>query len=101
MPFAYVMQNLMDGQAAKRPSWGGYVKKTVTTAEDSSVETYTLTFVKRDGTSFIYTWDGTAFVAPTTKIALDDEFLAAMLASDWTSGEAADFELARSGTGDW
>lgn len=101
MPFAYIMQNLTDGQAAKRPAWGGYVKKTVTTAEGSSTETYTLTFVKRNGTSFTYTWDGSAFVAPTTTVALDDEFLAAMLATDWTSGNAADFEASRSGNGDW
>lgn len=101
MPFAYVMQNLMDGQAAKRPAWGGYVKKAVTTAEGSSVETYTLTFVKRDGTSFAYEWDGSAFVAPATAVALDDEFLSAMLALDWTSGNAADFEASRSGSGEW
>lgn len=101
MPFAYVMQNLADGKAAKRPAWGGYVKKTVTSADGAETETYTLTFVKRDGTSFAYTWDGSAFTPPSTAIALDDEFLQAMIADDWTSGSAEDFEASRSGAGDW
>lgn len=101
MPFAYVMQNLSSGKAAKRPSWGGYVKKNITSESDAETETYTLTFVKRDGTNHVYTWNGSTFVAPDTMISLDDEFLSAMLADDWITGDAVAFETARSGSGDW
>lgn len=101
MPFAYVIQNLAGGQAAKRPSWGGYVKKTITTADDAETETYTLTFVKRNGAQTVYTWNGSAFDAPATPMSLDGELFAALAADDWIVGSAADYEAARTGTNVW
>lgn len=98
MPFAYVIQNLSDGMAAKRPSWGGYVKKTVT---ETSTGAYTLTFKNRAGTEYVYTWNGTAWSAPSTPLSVDAEIMAAMAASDWIAGSVADFEAARSGSGVW
>ena len=80
MPFAYVIQSLQDGQAARRPTMGGYVAKTVTNAETGA---YTLTYKNKSGTTYVYTFNGTSWTAPGTTIPFDAEFHAMMLASDW------------------
>ena len=98
MPFAYVMKNLQPGQAAKRANWAGYVKKTA--AEGAAEGTYTLTFVNRAGTQYVYSVvDGE--ITATNAATMDAELLAAMLSEDWISGETTAFEASRSGTGTW
>ena len=88
MPLAYIASMLQDGQAARRPSMGGYVEKTVTNATTGA---YTLTWHKKDGTTtYVYTWSGTAWSAPSTTIPVDAEFLAMILASDWQIVESAE-----------
>ena len=95
MPFAYILDQLQDGQAAKRPTWGGYVKR-----EDGQNGAYTLTFKNRAGTSYAFAWSGSAW-STTASLTLDAELLAAMAAQDWIIGDAAEFETARAGTGTW
>ena len=102
MTFAEAMRMIKpDGytsrNAAKRPNWGGYVFTTKTSAEGASTLTYTLTFKKRNGDTFVYTWNGSAWTADSTALTMDGELLAAMAAEDWDTGAAADFETARSG----
>ena len=98
MSFDNAVENLRDGYAAKRPSWGGYVKKVVTDADDGA---YKLTFKNRAGTEYEYTYNGTAWTAPATTVPFDTEMLEAMLADDWQTGTTAAFESARSGSGTW
>lgn len=80
MPLAYILDNLQDGYVAKRPTMGGYVKKVVTNAEAGA---FTLTYTKKNGTTYTYTWDGTAWIAPQTTIPVDAEFHAMIFAQDW------------------
>ena len=101
MTFENACNGMASGEAIKRPGWGGYVYKTDTTAEDSTTATFTLTFKNREGTEYVYTWNGTAWTAPETKVTFDAEIIEAMLADDWTSGTVAGFEAARAGTGIW
>lgn len=98
---AIVPDGYTNRNAAKRPSWGGYVFTTKTSAEGAATLTYTLTFKKRGGATFVYTWNGSAWTAGSTALSMDGELLAAMAADDWTTGAAADFEAARSGNGTW
>lgn len=101
MNLADAIQYLEDGQAVKRPSWGGYIKKTVTSAADATPVTFTLTWKKRNGNETVYTWNGSAWVAPGTALSLDADLMTAICASDWIVGRTADFEAARSGSGVW
>ena len=72
MPLAYIIQNLQGGQSARCISMGGYVEKSSVNAETGA---YTLTWRKKDGTTtYIYTWTGTAWQAPSTTIPVDAEF---------------------------
>lgn len=98
MEIGNVLKYLGDGQAAKRASWGGYIKKDVT---NPATGAYTLTWVKRDGTSSVYTFNGSTWSAPGSPLGLDAELQASLLADDWQVGSAASFELARSGSGTW
>lgn len=101
MSIADAINYLTDGKAAKRTSWGGYVAKTVTSAIDAQVETFALTFKNRAGTEYVYTWNGTEWIAPATKVPFDEEFIAGILADDWITGKTTDFEAARSSSGTW
>lgn len=106
MQFADAIQNLRDGYAAKRSTWGGYVKKVVTSAPDAEVETYKLIFQVRTGsTTYEYEFKVVGgvlkWVAPSTKVPFDAEIIEAMLADDWSTGKTDDFEAARSGSGIW
>lgn len=98
MPFAYVMNQLQDGGAAKRQAWAGYVKKTVTDAETGA---YKITFVKRDGTQTEYAVAANGTITAASPMTFDVDLLAAMLSDDWIAGTAATFEAARSGSGTW
>lgn len=100
MTFADAIYGLRDGYAAKRPSWGGYVKKAVTST-DTDPNPYTLTYKNRSGTEYVYTFNGTSWTAPSTTVPFDAELHAAMIADDWTVGTVADYEAARTGTGTW
>ena len=126
MTFADVIENMQDGQAAKRPSWGGYVRKDVLTTDQTTGEplTWEVTFVTRgsagestapdsgntnrltdDEGTYSFLWNGTAWVAPddsqTTMdaLAIDGQLFAALVAYDWDITTAAEAEQARTGTG--
>lgn len=97
--FADAISQLTNGKAAKRPSWRGYVKR-VDSAETEGA--YSLVFVKPNGTTtytFAIASDGTITTSDT--LTLDVDLFASMLSNDWLVGSAADFEAARSGTGNW
>ena len=101
MTFADAVQRIVESSttdAAKRPAWGGYVKRG---AVDAATGAYTLTFKKRDGTESTYTFSGSAWTAPATALPIDAELLAALIADDWIVGTSADMENARTGSGEW
>ena len=105
MTFADAIQNLRSGQGTKRPSWGGYVSKNVTSEPGEATETGTITFKTRTGTNYVYSYttDGTTttWTAPATTVPMDADLFAAMIADDWQTASVADLEAARSGTGVW
>lgn len=101
MDFNSAISTLRDGYAAKRQSWGGYVKKVVTSEASASTETYKLTFVSKAGTSYEYSFNGTAWTAPSTKVPFDADIMAAMVADDWMVGKTTAFEAARGSSGTW
>lgn len=84
--------------AARRPAWGGYVKRSTV---DAGTGGYTLTFKERSGTETTYTFSGTTWTEPGTALSIDAELLASILADDWSIGTSADFENSRSGDGKW
>lgn len=97
--FADAINLLTDGQAAKRPSWRGYVKRVDASETEGA---YNLVFVKPDGTTtytFAISADGTITTSDT--LTLDVDLFGALLSNDWLVGSTADFEAARSGTGNW
>ena len=90
MPLAYLIQNLQGGQSARCISMGGYVEKSSVNAETGA---YTLTWRKKDGTTtYVYTWTGTAWQAPSTTIPVDAEFFKLMIATDWQIVDTAEIE---------
>lgn len=101
MDFYSAIATLRDGYAAKRQSWGGYVMKHVTSDVSDVNETYELTFVSKGGTSYKYTYDGSTWTAPSTKVPFDADIMAAMVADDWMTGKASAFEAARGNSGTW
>lgn len=84
--------------AVKRPAWGGYVYRGTV---DATTGGYTLTYKNRSGTTYAYTFSGSAWTAPSTALSIDGELQAAMVADDWIVGTAADFEASRAGSGTW
>ena len=101
MTFADAIINILNSSnydAVKRTSWGGYVYRSDINATTGA---YTLTFKNRAGTTYVYSFDGSAWTAPSTAVAIDAELLEAMMATDWNVGKATDFEAARSGQGVW
>lgn len=103
MSIAEAVRNVMGSNgyhdAAKRPSWKGYVKVEPVTDPAG----YTLTFKNRAGTTYAYSLNsGTGvWTAPGTPVPVDADLLAGILADDWITGKAADFDSAASGTGTW
>lgn len=106
MTFSNAVEFLRDGYAAKRPSMGGYVFKTVTSGSDAEVETYTLTYRKRANqgaapVDFVYSFDGSAWSVVGTPATMDAELHSHMIADDWITGKMSDFEASRSGSSVW
>ena len=106
MTFADAIQSLTYGgtnNAAKRPSWTGYVKVDITATDATTGEptAWTVTYKNRTGTEYVYTYATGEWTAPSTALPVDAEFHAGMLANDWINGVAADFEEARTGNGAW
>lgn len=101
MSIAEAVRNVMSSNgyhdAAKRPSWKGYVKVEPVTGG------YTLTFKNRAGTTYVYSLDSATGVwtAPGTPVPVDADLIAGLLADDWVTGKASDFDSAASGTGTW
>ena len=103
MTFSDVIRTLTNGRAGKRPMWGGYVEKKVTSESGAEVETSDITFVKKDGvTKFVYCMTDGKFVSvPDAKPSLDIELVNAFAADDWIVGNKDDFEIARGSSGEW
>ena len=101
MTFADAIRSIVSSttrDAVKRPAWGGYVYRGTV---DSTTGGYTLTYKNRSGTTYAYTFSGSAWTAPSTALSIDGELQAAMVADDWIVGTAADFEASRAGAGTW
>lgn len=109
MRIAEAIRNIIAGNgyydAAKRPSWQGYLKVTPVTdsSEPPVVVGRTLTFKNRAGTTYEYTQDVVTgeWTAPVTPVPVDADLLAGILADDWVTGKSTDFDGAASGTGIW
>ena len=95
MDITYVVNQLRDGQAAKRPGWNGYIKKTGSDEDGTGA----LTFVKEGGTEVIYNRMSDGYSPATSPLQIDGALLDGILADDWIVGSAADFERARTRTG--
>lgn len=90
MSLAYIIQNLQAGQSARCNSMGGYVEKS---SVDAQTGGYTLTWRKKDGTTtYVYTWTGSAWTAPSTTIPVDAEFFKLMTAVDWYIVDTAEIQ---------
>ena len=121
MPVANIVKYLGDKKAAKRPSWGGYVRRDNTVGDDGEVFSYKVTIVQRDGDQYVFEfvvstgkWTYLGFIAnnegekgsgvpvSSTPLVLEKElFEATMIADDWVQGDADDFEEARTGSGEY
>lgn len=105
MTFADAIRNLRSGYGAKRPSWGGYASKTVTSEPGAATETGKITFKNRSGTTYDYQYStngtSTTWTAPATTVPMDAELFPAMIADDWQVASVADLEAARAGSGVW
>lgn len=92
--------------AMKRPSMGGYFFRSAVSEAEGTEGDYTLTMRKRANVNsqpvdYVYSYDASAgtWTAPATQPDLDGELLGELLADDWMTGKAADFENARAGDG--
>ena len=94
--FSDAIAQLTDGKAAKRPNWAGYVKRV-----DGENGSYSIVFVKRDGTQNTYSVSAAGVVSTEGAVTMDVELFAAMLSRDWMIGDTASFEHGRTGTGTW
>lgn len=118
MTIQYILKHIKDGQAAKRPSMRGYVKR-VDAPSDSTgkVNKYALTFVTNAESdtegSFSYTFTvgengmlsvnlGDLSGANASPVVMDPQLLQHFMADDWEIGSYEDYESVRSGnTGRW
>jgi len=101
MTFADAITTIVNSSnvnAVKRTSWGGYVYRSDI---NETTGAYTLTFKNRSGTTYEYSYNGSTWTAPSTPAAIDAELLESLIANDWITGTAANFEAARSGQGVW
>lgn len=108
--------------AAKIPAWGGYVFKTV--PEGAQEGHYQLRYVQRNGDQYVFDVNGATSVATylgfvehgtggslgtgtpvapvaSTTLVYDAALVMADYGAEWTTGNNADFEAARSGGGVW
>lgn len=101
MTFADAIRSIVSSttrDAVKRPAWGGYVYRGTV---DSTTGGYTLTYKNRAGNTYVYTFSGSAWTAPSTALDIDGELQEAFVADDWIVGTATDFEASRAGSGTW
>jgi hypothetical protein len=118
MTIQYILKYIKDGQAAKRPSMRGYVKRVDALVDDTGkVNKYALTFVTNaetdTGGSFSYTFtvgeNGVVSVtlgdlngANASPVVMDPQLLQHFMADDWEIGSYENYESVRSGnTGRW
>lgn len=108
--------------AAKIPSWHGYVWKTTTGMSDEDVNAgkYQLRFVKSDGSQYVFTWDGAGDYAYTgyiaagsggslgtgdpvvgTTLALDADLLEALTYDTWDTYAQSYLDAQRTTEGAW
>jgi len=92
--------------AMKRPSMGGYFFRSAISSAEGTVGDYTLTMRERandngNPVDYVYSYDASAgeWTPPATMPDLDGEFFAMLVADDWATGVATDFETARTGAG--
>lgn len=95
----YSIANSNTSDAIKRPTWGGYVYRGEVNEETGA---YALTFKTRDASEYTFNFDGSSWTAPTANpLVIDGELMESILADDWVTGLASEFEVARSGSGIW
>ena len=92
--------------AIKRPAMGGYFFRSAVSTTAGTEGDYTLTMRERSNDNgspvdYVYSFDASAgtWTPPSTTPDLDGEFFAMLIADDWTTGTATDFETARMGAG--
>ncbi len=100
------IESAKNGKAWKTRAMKGYLKKTTLAAETWGEGAYKVTFVNASGTEYDFYFNvGTTVYTGTipnaANLTLDMELLGHILNDSWFSGEAADFEQARGGTGTW
>lgn len=119
MTIQYILKNLKDGQAAKRPSMRGYIKMVGDgTKQFDGPAKYSITFVKNLGennpenyNSYTFTRDADGHMSVAlgdlegnhaTPLTLDPQLLQHFAADDWEIGSFEDYESVRIGaTGQW
>ena len=125
MPISNIIKAISAANAAKNaakiPSWHGYVWKTTTglTEEEIAAGKYKLVFVKANGDQYVYEWDGVAdytylgYIAndegalddgdpvPGTTLAFDPDFLEAISANNWESGAQETYDARRTAGSNW
>ena len=125
MPISNIIKAISAANAAKNaakiPSWHGYVWKTTTglTEDEIAAGKYKLVFVKANGDQYVYEWDGVAdftylgYVVnddgklgtgdpvPGTTLVLYPDFLEAVAANNWESGAQATYDARRTAGTNW
>ena len=125
MPISNIIKAISAANAAKNaakiPSWHGYVFKTTTglTEEEIAAGKYKLVFVKANGDQYVFQWDGVAdftylgFIenddgalgddtpVPGTTLVFDADLLEAVAANSWESGAQATYETRRTAGSNW
>ena len=125
MPISNIIKSIIAANAAKNaakvPSWHGYVYKTTDGLDEGEIAAgkYKLVFVKANGDQYVYEWDGVAdfeylgFVAnsegelgtgdpvPGTTLAFDPDFLEAVLANNWEIGAQETYDTRRTADSNW
>ena len=125
MPISNILKAISAANAAKNaakiPSWHGYVYKTTTGLSDADIAAgkHQLVFVKANGDQYVYEWDGVAdftylgYVAnsegelgsgdpvPGTTLVFDPDFLEAVSANNWESGAQETYDARRTAGSNW
>ena len=125
MPISNIIKAISAANAAKNaakvPSWHGYVYKTTTGLDEGEIASgkYKLVFAKANGDQYVYEWDGVAdfeylgYVAnsegelgtgdpvPGTTLAFDPDFLEAVAANNWESGSQETYDTRRTAGSNW
>ena len=125
MPISNIIKAISAANAAKNaakiPSWHGYVYKTTTglTEQEIAAGKYKLVFVKANGDQYVFEWDGvsdftylgyvenddgelgTGDPVPGTTLVFYPDLLEAVAANNWESGAQATYDARRTAGSNW